>query len=151
MAQQVYTPVTPAALGATIYAPALIALWVGVAGALKIRGFKDTSVVTLPSVPVGLLALPYPVQEVVASAALTGTVSVTNGLTTITFSVAQTLPQGAALVFSNQLGTVYYLAAAVNGSTAGTLTVAFSGTTAGADTVTEGTTASGLVGVQAGS
>ncbi len=58
---------------------------------------------------------------------LSGTVTVTAASASITFSTAQTLPQGQALVFSDQPGVVYYLAAAVVAGTAGTLTATYSG------------------------
>lgn len=145
--QQVYVPVV---LGTT-YLPAFIALWVGVAGSLKVLGLHDGAVCTLPNVPVGFLALPYPVTEVIAAANLSGTATTVNGSPTVTFTVAQTLPQGAALVFSNQLGVVYYLASPMNGATTGTLTTNYTGTGASLLTVSEGTTASGLVGAAAGS
>ncbi len=64
----------------------------------------------------------------VQSANLTGTVTVTNASTAITFTVAQTLPQGQALVFSDQPGVVYYLAAAMAAATVGVLTATYSGT-----------------------
>ncbi len=66
MAQQVYVPVTPAVLNATVYAPALIAIWVGVTGNLQILGKGDTSTVTLTGVPVGWNFLPYPVSQVIS-------------------------------------------------------------------------------------
>lgn len=68
--------------------------------------------------------LAQPVQ----GANLAGTVTVTNASASITFSTAQTLPQGQALVFSDQPGVVYYLAAAIAAGTAGTLTQTYSGT-----------------------
>jgi hypothetical protein len=59
------------------------------------------------------------------------TTSVVNGSASVTFSSAQTLSKGAALVFGTgaQPGTYYFLSANVASSTSGTLTVAYSGTT----------------------
>lgn len=64
----------------------------------------------------------------VQGANLAGTVTVTNASATITFTTAQTLPQGQALVFSDQPGVIYYLAAAIVAGTGGTLTQTYSGT-----------------------
>lgn len=61
-------------------------------------------------------------------AGLSGTVTVTNGNSSITFSTAQTLSQGQGLQFSDQPGVTYYLAAAVTNSTSGTLTQNYTGT-----------------------
>jgi hypothetical protein len=59
---------------------------------------------------------------------LAGTVTVTNASTAITFTTAQTLPAGQALVFSDQPGVVYYLSAAMSAATSGVLTQTYSGT-----------------------
>ena len=67
-------------------------------------------------------------QLVQDSTTLAGTVTVTNGSATATFTTAQTLPAGQALTFSDQPGVVYYLAAALVAATAATLTVLYSGT-----------------------
>lgn len=72
--------------------------------------------------------------------ALSGTVSVSHGSASITFSTNQTLAQGAAVVFASQPGVVYYLASAINAGTAGTLTTTYTGTTNGATTTTTGQT-----------
>ena len=64
----------------------------------------------------------------VQGANLAGTVTVTNASASITFSTNQTLAAGTALVFSDQIGVVYYLAAAIAAGTAGTLTQTYSGT-----------------------
>ena len=63
-----------------------------------------------------------------AATSLAGTVTVTLGSTTVTFSVAQTLPAGAVLLFSAS-GQYYQLASAVNASTTGTLTTAYTSAT----------------------
>lgn len=60
---------------ATVYGPALSAVWVSVTGNVAILGLHDTAPVTLPSVPVGFLAFPYPVSQVLATGT-TATVSV---------------------------------------------------------------------------
>jgi hypothetical protein len=81
----------------------------------------------------------------VASTA-SGTCAATNGSTTIAFTQAQTLAQGAQLTFSSQPGVVYFLAQAMSSATIGYLTQAYSGTTNGAATVTfpaGGSTSSG--------
>ena len=65
----------------------------------------------------------------IAAAALTGTVTVTNASAAITFSVAQTLAEGTALMFSAQPGVVYSLAAAIAAATAATIAQNFSGAT----------------------
>lgn len=67
-------------------------------------------------------------EPVQSTGKLAGTVTVTNGSASITFTSNQTLSQGQALVFSDQPGVVYYLAAAIANTTAGTLTVNYSGT-----------------------
>jgi hypothetical protein len=48
----------------TVYAPALRAVWVSVAGNVAILGETDSVAVTLPNVPVGFLLFPYPVQKI---------------------------------------------------------------------------------------
>jgi hypothetical protein len=69
MAQQVYVSVTPS--DSTVYAPALIAIYVGTTGSLKILGKGDTNPVTLPNVAVGWMQLPYPVSQVMAATSAT--------------------------------------------------------------------------------
>lgn len=64
---------------------------------------------------------------------LSGTVSVSGGLTSITFSTSQTIPAGAVLEFASQPGVGYVLATGVSG-TAGVLTFAYSGTSNAATT-----------------
>lgn len=59
---------------------------------------------------------------------LAGTVTLTNGSASITFSTAQTLAAGQLLTFSDQPAMPYRLAAAVVASTAGTLDRTYSGT-----------------------
>jgi hypothetical protein len=66
--------------------------------------------------------------NVIAQAALTGTVTLTNGSASITFSVAQTLAAGTALMFSAQPGVIYQLAASITAATAATLTSVYTGT-----------------------
>lgn len=65
MAQQVYNAITPSDV--TVYAPAITSIWVGGTGNIAIVGKGDTAAVTLTAVPVGLLPLPYPVQQVKAT------------------------------------------------------------------------------------
>ena len=65
---------------------------------------------------------------------LAGTVTVTNNSTTVTFSTAQTLAQGAMLVFSAQGGVPYFVQTATSASTTATLSVAYSGTTSSTGT-----------------
>lgn len=69
--------------------------------------------------------------------ALAGTVAVTNGSASVTFSTAQTLPAGAEIVFASQPGVPYFLLTALAAGTAGTLTQKYGGTTAGATTTTQ--------------
>jgi hypothetical protein len=57
-----------------------------------------------------------------------GTVTLTNGSASITFSGNQTLPAGTWLSFSDQPSAVYQLASAIAASTAGTLTTVYTGT-----------------------
>lgn len=91
-------------------------------------------------IPFGVLCelnasnLAVPVQDANTNSQLSGTVTVTNGSATITFSGAQTLPAGTGLMFSAQPGVMYYLAAAVAASVTGTLTNKFSGLTSAAGT-----------------
>jgi hypothetical protein len=63
-----------------------------------------------------------------ASQPLLGTVTVTNGLTSVTFSQNQTIPAGSTLVFSAQPAVTYYLASSITAATAANTTVAYSGT-----------------------
>lgn len=77
---------------------------------------------------------------------LGGTVAVTNGSASITFSTAQTLASGALLTFASQPGVIYNLLTAVVAGTAGTLTQVYGGTTNASTTTTViggGSTASG--------
>ena len=60
---------------------------------------------------------------------LGGTVTVTNGSVTVTFSVAQTIPQGTLVAFSAQSDMSYTIAVGVVASTTATLTQAYNGTT----------------------
>lgn len=62
-------------------------------------------------------------------ASVTGTVSVTNGSASITFSTAQTIAAGTIIQFASQAGQLYALASAVSSSTSGTLTAVYLGTT----------------------
>ena len=64
-----------------------------------------------------------------SGAPLSGTVSVQNGQTSITFSGNQTLSAGDLLQFASQPGAWYALASPVSGSTSGTLTATYTGTT----------------------
>jgi hypothetical protein len=57
----------------------------------------------------------------------TGTVALTRGSATITFSAAQTLAIGTTLSFASQPGIIYTLGSSVSSSTSGTLTEPFSG------------------------
>jgi hypothetical protein len=84
-----------------------------------------------------------PVQD---ATTLSGTVTVTNGNASITFSTAQTLAAGTALIFSDQPSVVYYLASNVAAATAGTLTVLYSGT-GGAGKLTSLVFSPNLVGI----
>lgn len=67
--------------------------------------------------------------------ALSGTVTTTNGLATITFSGNQTLSAGTVLYFSNQPGVAYYLLSPIVAATAGTLTATYLGTGGAGQTV----------------
>lgn len=82
--------------------------------------------------------------------ALAGTVSVTNGSASITFSQNQTLAAGAQLTFSSQPGVVYQLAAAITAGTAGTLVTNYSGATNASATTTLQPTSSTSNGWKAG-
>lgn len=73
---------------------------------------------------------------------LTGTATVTQGSTAITFTSSQTLAAGQLLTFSNQTGQSYALASAVSGATTGTLTTPFTGASGSGLTVTPGATTS---------
>lgn len=72
--------------------------------------------------------------------ALTGTVTVTFGSTTVTFSGAQTLTAGQLVTFSAQAGVSYAIAASTVASTTATLTTAFTGTSGAGGTTTPGAT-----------
>lgn len=61
-----------------------------------------------------------------------GTVSVTNGSATVTFSTIQTFPLGTIFVFYAQPGVFYELQANMVGTTTGTISAPFGGTTTGA-------------------
>lgn len=67
--------------------------------------------------------------QVSKPAALSGTVSVTNGSASITFSGNQTLAAGQIVTFLSQPNQAYVLLNAVSASTSGTLTQPYSGTT----------------------
>lgn len=67
-------------------------------------------------------------------ASQSGTASVTNGSSAITFSVAQTLAAGTAIQFASQPGVWYYLLNAISGTTAGVLTGNYTGSTNAATT-----------------
>jgi hypothetical protein len=67
---------------------------------------------------------------------LSGTVSVTNNSTSITFSTNQTLAQGTPIVFTSQPGVQYFLAQAITATTGAQLTTAYTGTTNGSTTTT---------------
>lgn len=73
---------------------------------------------------------------------LAGTVTVTNGSPTLTFTVAQSLPANTTLTFSNQTGNAhsYTVQTATNSSTSATLTTNFTGSTASGVTVQTGGT-----------
>jgi hypothetical protein len=60
--------------------------------------------------------------------ALAGTVTLTNGMPTLTFAAAQTLPGGTLLSFALQPGVVYQLQSGISASTSGTLTGNYTGT-----------------------
>lgn len=61
--------------------------------------------------------------------ALTGTVSVTNGSASITFSTAQTITAGTILQFASQPGVYYTLTGAITAQTSATLSSNYTGTT----------------------
>jgi hypothetical protein len=88
--------------------------------------------------------LAQPVQD---ATTLSGTVTLTNASASITFSTAQTLAAGQAVIFSDQPSVVYYLAAAVAASTAGTLTVLYSGTGGAGKLTSTGFSTANLLGV----
>jgi hypothetical protein len=67
---------------------------------------------------------------------LTGTVSVINNSTTVTFNTNQSLAQGTPVVFTSQPGVEYFIAQAITSATVAQLTVAYSGTTNGSTTTT---------------
>jgi len=67
---------------------------------------------------------------------LPGTVTVTNGSATVTFSTEQTLPQGQLLNFSEQPSVCYEVASATSTSTTATLTQLYFGTTDATGTTT---------------
>jgi hypothetical protein len=81
---------------------------------------------------------------------LAGTVAVTNGSTAITFSTAQTLPQGQQITFVSQPGALYVLAAPLVAGTVGALTAAYAGATNGATNATSIGGGSTVVGWRAG-
>lgn len=81
---------------------------------------------------------------------LAGTVSVTNGSASITFSQNQTLAAGQPLVFSSQPGVQYFLTSAVTAGTAGTLTANYQGATNGSTTTTLPQSGSSVTGWKAG-
>ena len=63
-----------------------------------------------------------------------GTVSVTNGLTAVTFSNPQTFQAGTLFVFYSQPGVFYQLVNTILGSTSALISAPYSGTTAAAST-----------------
>lgn len=67
--QPVYQAITP---GSTVYSPPLQWLWVGSTGNIAIQGVTDASPVTILNVPVGPLALPYPVGMIPTSGTTAG-------------------------------------------------------------------------------
>ena len=77
---------------------------------------------------------------VIAGTGLSGTVTVTQGSTAVTFSAPQTLPAGAFLTFSTQPTTTYQVVAATTASTAAVLTAAYGGPTSASATTTQGGT-----------
>lgn len=88
---------------------------------------------------------------IIRIAAITQTVSVTNGSASITFSASVTYSKGDLFVFSSQPGVYYALSANITASTAGTLTTAYSGTTAGAATTVHTSALNGTFNVTNGS
>ena len=96
------------------YAP-LIGMW-GTGGALSNITFAGRSVLTNPTVAN-------------AGTPLGGTVSVTDGNPTVTFSQEQTLLAGQLIQFSAQAGVLYEVKTATNASTSATLTQNYFGTT----------------------
>ena len=82
--------------------------------------------------------------------ALTGTVSVSNGSANVTFSTAQSLAQGAPIVFSSQPGVQYFVSQATSSSTAAVLTANYGGVTNGAATSSLPVAGSTAVGWRAG-
>ena len=77
-------------------------------------------------------------SEIVGSA-LTGTVAVVFGSTTVTFSTAQTLTAGEFLTFASQAGVPYAVAVASTGTT-GTLSTPYTGTSNASTTTAAGGT-----------
>jgi hypothetical protein len=66
---------------------------------------------------------------------LSGTATVTQGSTAVTFATAQTLAAGTVLAFSTQPGIPYTLSASITNSTAGVLATAYTGPTSSTATV----------------
>lgn len=65
---------------------------------------------------------------------IAGSVAVTNGSTTITFGVAQTIAAGVPFVLISQPGAVYTLGVALFAATGGTLSTPYTGSTAASTT-----------------
>jgi hypothetical protein len=62
----IYSAITPS--DSTVYAPAIIAIWVTSGGAVAVLGVGDTAAVTIPAVPVAQwVKFPYPVQKIMAT------------------------------------------------------------------------------------
>ena len=92
----------------------------------------------------GVVLLPHTFLVVVydggtgwaSGSAITGTVALVNGSSSVTFSQTQTLPTGTQLYFAEQPGIIYTLASAITAGTAGTLTQPYTGTSAALSLVT---------------
>jgi hypothetical protein len=89
----------------------------------------EVAAATTASTAATLTAPYWGAASSVATTTVADRTSVTNGLTTVTFSGPQTLAKGSLLMFESQPGVYYALAALVSSSTSGTLTTAYSGTT----------------------
>lgn len=90
-------------------------------------------------------------QFALVVAALSGTASLTNGLTSVTFSAAQSLTAGTQLQFASQPGIWYTVAATTTTSTSATLTAAFTGNTVAATSVNAAAALAGTCSVTQGS
>ena len=71
------------------------------------------------------------------TANISGTVDVTNGSSSVTFSTSQTMQKGDTLTFASQPGVQYQLSAAISG-TSGTLTANYTGTSNAATAAVHG-------------